>query len=47
VEERDFGLSDLSTWFKWYKYAGGVVFTLGTFLALAIDRGFYVANEWW
>jgi ABC-type multidrug transport system, ATPase and permease components len=46
-EERDFGLSNWKTWIKWYKYAGGVTFAFLTALALAVDRGFYVANEWW
>ena len=46
-EERDFGLSDWRTWMLWYKNAGGITFALGTFLALAVDRGFYVGNEWW
>ena len=46
-EERDFGLSDWRTWVLWYKNAGVITFTLGTFLALAIDRGFYVGNKWW
>mmetsp|Transcript_13592 Transcript_13592/g.25525 ORF Transcript_13592/g.25525 Transcript_13592/m.25525 type:complete len:1381 (-) Transcript_13592:42-4184(-) len=46
-EERDFGLSNWRTWIKWYKYAGGITFTFLTALALTVDRGFYVANEWW
>jgi len=46
-EERDFGLSKLRTWIMWFRYAGGIIFALGTFVALLIDRGFYVANEWW
>lgn len=46
-EERDFGLSNWRTWIKWYKYAGGISFAFLTALALTVDRGFYVANEWW
>jgi hypothetical protein len=46
-EERDFGLSDLTTWIKWFKMAGGVVFSFICVFALAIDRGFYVLNELW
>jgi len=46
-EERDFGLSDWRTWMKWFQYAGGITFLVVTIVALGIDRGFYVANEWW
>lgn len=47
VEEREFGLSDLKTWFTWFKYAGGLCFTFSAFTTLAIDRGFYVITELW
>jgi len=47
VEERDFGLSDWKTWLKWIKYAGGILFVTVTVVSLTIDRGFYVATEWW
>jgi ABC-type multidrug transport system fused ATPase/permease subunit len=46
-EERDFGLSNLQTWMSWFKGAGGIVFFFVTLSALTVDRGFYVANEWW
>ena len=41
-EERNHGLSDWRIWVMWYRYAGGIVFTVGTFVALAVDCGFYV-----
>lgn len=47
AEEREFGLTDLRTWFKWFSYAGGITFTCLTVLSLVVDRGFYVVNEWW
>ena len=47
VEEREFGLSDWRTWLKWIQYAGGFLFMVIVIVSLAIDRGFYVANEWW
>lgn len=47
AEEREFGLTDLRTWFKWFSYAGGITFTTVTILSLVVDRGFYVVNEWW
>ena len=46
-EERDFGLSNWRTWMSWFEGAGGTVFFTVAMLALAVDRGFYVANEWW
>ena len=47
VEEREFGLSDLTTWFTWFKYAGGFAFTFTAIVTLGIDRGFYALTEFW
>ena len=47
VEERKFGLSQISTWLSWFRFAGGPFFFVITMLALAIDRFMYVATEWW
>uniref|UniRef100_A0A6S8ZK17 Uncharacterized protein n=1 Tax=Chaetoceros debilis TaxID=122233 RepID=A0A6S8ZK17_9STRA len=46
-EERDFGLSDVKTWFTWFKYAGGAWFVTLVVVSLTIDRGLYVMTEWW
>ena len=47
VEEREFGLSDLKTWYTWFKYAGGFIFTFSAVVTLSIDRGFYDVTELW
>jgi len=47
VEEREHGLSSLSTWLLWFRHAGGILF-LGTLtLLMAVDRFMYVATEYW
>lgn len=47
AEERQFGLSKLSTWLIWLKYAGGWTFIFLQILFLFIDRFLYVCSEWW
>jgi len=47
VEERKYGLSQLSTWTNWFKYAGGTFFLLMIVISMAFDRFMYVATEWW
>jgi ATP-binding cassette subfamily C (CFTR/MRP) protein 1 len=47
VEEREHGLSSLSTWLLWFKYAGGVPFLVMQFLLLTLDRLAYVSSEYW
>ncbi|KAL7471070.1 hypothetical protein ACHAXS_011356 [Conticribra weissflogii] len=47
VEERKYGLSQISTWLKWFRYAGGVFFFGIIVITMAFDRFMYVATEWW
>jgi hypothetical protein len=47
VEQREHGLSSLSTWLLWFHHAGGVYFMGVLLLLLAIDRFLYVALEYW
>jgi len=47
VEEREHGLSSVSTWLLWFKHAGGPVFFFLQVLFMAIDRFAYVAVEYW
>jgi len=47
VEERKFGLSQMSTWLAWFHWAGGPFFFGVIIVSMAIDRGMYVATEWW
>jgi len=46
-EEREHGLSSLSTWLLWFKHAGGVYFLSLQVVFMAIDRFAYVAVEYW
>jgi len=46
-EEREHGLSSLSTWLVWFKHAGGLPFILGHVFFMTIDRFTYVAVEYW
>ena len=39
-EERDYRLSNWSTWVVWYRYVGGIFCTVGIFFALAVNRFF-------
>lgn len=47
IEEREHGLSSLTTWLLWFKHAGGVLFLFLQVLFMAIDRFAYVAVEYW
>lgn len=47
VEERKYGLSQLSTWLAWFSHAGGPFFFFIIVIAMALDRFMYVATEWW
>ena len=47
VEEREHGLSSLSTWLLWFNHAGGMYFVMTQILFMAIDRFAYVAVEYW
>lgn len=47
VEEREHGLSSLSTWLLWFKHAGGIPFLLIHVLFMTIDRSTYFAVEYW
>ena len=47
VEERKYGLSDMSTWLSWFRYAGGPFFFAMIVISMAFDRFMYVATEWW
>lgn len=47
VEEREHGLSSLSTWLLWFKRAGGIPFILTHIFFMTIDRLAYVAVEYW
>jgi hypothetical protein len=47
IEEREHGLSSITTWLLWFQRAGGVPFLVTQMLFLAVDRCAYVAVEWW
>ena len=47
AEEREHGLSSLSTWLLWFKRAGGIPFILAHIFFMTIDRFAYVAVEYW
>ena len=47
IEDREHGLSSLSTWLLWFKHAGGVYFIFVHIFFMAIDRFTYVAVEYW
>lgn len=46
VEERKYGLSQISTWIKWFTYAGGFCFFITIIITMIFDRFMYVATEW-
>jgi ABC-type multidrug transport system fused ATPase/permease subunit len=46
-EEREHGVSALAPWLRWFNLAGGVVFIIIQILLLTLDRGSYVAIDWW
>jgi ABC-type multidrug transport system fused ATPase/permease subunit len=47
IEERQYGISSFGTWLQWFSHAGGWSFFISQLLFLIIDRGFYVAGDWW
>lgn len=47
VEERNFGVSSLTDWATWFINAGGVPFVVSQLLFLVLDRGLFVASDWW
>jgi hypothetical protein len=47
AEEREFGLSKVSTWLIWLKHAGGWPFISLQIIFLFVDRFLYVSTEWW
>ncbi len=47
IEERQHGISQISTWLKWFEFSGGRFFVIVVFLAISLDRFTYVASEWW
>jgi ABC-type multidrug transport system fused ATPase/permease subunit len=47
MEERQHGISQISTWLKWFDLSGGSFFAIVIFLAISFDRFMYVATEWW
>ena len=47
VEERKYGLSQISTWLNWFKFAGGTCFFIMIVISMTFDRFMYVATEWW
>jgi ABC-type multidrug transport system fused ATPase/permease subunit len=47
VEEREYGISSFGTWLQWFAHAGGWSFFISQLLFLILDRGFYVAGDWW
>jgi len=47
VEDREHGLSSLTTWLLWFKHAGGTYFLFFQILFMSIDRFMYVGVEWW
>ena len=46
-EEREHGVSALASWWRWFNLAGGVVFIIIQILLLTLDRGSYIAIDWW
>ena len=47
VEERQFGLSQASTWLSWCRYSGGPGFIFVVVISMVLDRGMYVMTEIW
>lgn len=47
VEEREHGISSLSTWYLWFKHAGGAPFMLTLVVLMALDKIAYFAGEYW
>jgi ABC-type multidrug transport system fused ATPase/permease subunit len=47
AERREHGVSSLAIWLLWFKYAGGLLFIAVQVMLMALDRGSYVAIDWW
>lgn len=47
AEERKYGLSQMTTWYSWFRYAGGPFFFVIIVVLMFFDRFMYVATEWW
>lgn len=47
VEEREHGLSSISTWLLWFSHAGGTIYLGVLTLLMTGDRFAYVATEYW
>lgn len=47
IEEREHGLSSLSTWLLWFKHAGGIPFLVAHILFMTLDRFSYFSVEYW
>ena len=47
VEEREHGISSLSTWGLWFKHAGGIPFMFTMVVLMALDKVIYFAGEYW
>lgn len=46
VEEREYGVSSLKVWARWFDNAGGWVYIITQTVFLVFDRGLYVASDW-
>jgi ABC-type multidrug transport system fused ATPase/permease subunit len=47
VEEREYGVSSFKDWATWFINAGGVSFIFLQIVFLILDRGLYIASDWW
>jgi len=47
AERREHGVSSLRIWLLWFKYAGGILFITVQITLMALDRGSYVAIDFW
>jgi len=47
AERREHGVSSLSIWLLWFKYAGGILFITVQIMLMGLDRGSYVAIDFW
>eukprot|EP00986_Skeletonema_menzelii_P001791 scaffold489_cov80-Skeletonema_menzelii.AAC.3 len=46
-ETREHGVSSLRIWLLWFKYAGGILFITLQITFMGLDRGSYVAIDFW
>mmetsp|Transcript_2191 Transcript_2191/g.4688 ORF Transcript_2191/g.4688 Transcript_2191/m.4688 type:complete len:1358 (+) Transcript_2191:142-4215(+) len=47
IEEREHGMSAIKVWLLWFQYAGGIWFVTVQIVSMTLDRGSYVAIDWW